>query len=76
LARFPQAVALQNNRPCALVRSTNHSVHPAPAQHLLDSGHFALEDKGDDIATLMLDFLDRKLPHNRHKGQSSSEDRH
>lgn len=29
---------------------------------LLDTGHFALEDKCDDIATLMLDFLDRKLP--------------
>ena len=30
--------------------------------HLLDTGHFALEDKGDEIAKLMLDFLDRKLP--------------
>ena len=30
--------------------------------HLLDSGHFALEDKGDEIAALMLDFLGRKLP--------------
>jgi pimeloyl-ACP methyl ester carboxylesterase len=27
--------------------------------HLLDSGHFALEDNGDEIATLMLNFLDR-----------------
>lgn len=35
---------------------------PDAELHLLDSGHFALEDKGDDIATLMLDFLDRKLP--------------
>jgi hypothetical protein len=26
------------------------------------TGHFALEDKGDEIAALMLDFLDRKLP--------------
>jgi len=24
-------------------------------------GHFALEDRGDDIAALMLDFLDRKV---------------
>ena len=24
--------------------------------HLLDTGHFALEDKGDEIAKLMLDF--------------------
>lgn len=29
--------------------------------HLLDTGHFALEDKGDEIAKLMHDFLDRKL---------------
>jgi pimeloyl-ACP methyl ester carboxylesterase len=29
--------------------------------HLLDSGHFALEDKGDEIAGLMRDFLGRKL---------------
>jgi hypothetical protein len=29
--------------------------------HLLDTGHFALEDKGQEIAGLMLDFLDRKL---------------
>ena len=35
---------------------------PDAELHLLDTGHFALEDKGDDIATLMLDFLDRKLP--------------
>jgi len=30
--------------------------------HLLDTGHFALEDKGGDIARLMLNFLERKLP--------------
>jgi pimeloyl-ACP methyl ester carboxylesterase len=34
---------------------------PDAELHLLDTGHFALEDKGDAIATLMLDFLDRKL---------------
>ena len=28
---------------------------------LLDTGHFALEDKGDEIAKLMHDFLGRKL---------------
>jgi len=28
---------------------------------LLDTGHFALEDKGEEIAALMRDFLDRKL---------------
>ncbi len=35
---------------------------PSAELHLLDTGHFALEDKGDEIARLMLDFLDRKLP--------------
>jgi pimeloyl-ACP methyl ester carboxylesterase len=35
---------------------------PAAELHLLDSGHFALEDKGDEIAALMKGFLDRSLP--------------
>ena len=30
--------------------------------HALDTGHFALEDKGDEIAGLMRDFLKRALP--------------
>jgi len=34
---------------------------PKSELHLLDSGHFALEDKGDEIAGLMLDFLRRAL---------------
>lgn len=34
---------------------------PQAELHLLDTGHFALEDKGADIAALMLDFLDRKI---------------
>lgn len=29
--------------------------------HLLDTGHFALETHGEDIASLMLDFLGRKV---------------
>jgi len=32
---------------------------PDAELHLLDSGHFALEDKGDEIAALMRRFLDR-----------------
>jgi len=36
---------------------------PDAELHLLDTGHFALEDKGDEIAALMRNFLDRKLPH-------------
>jgi pimeloyl-ACP methyl ester carboxylesterase len=35
---------------------------PQAELHLLDTGHFALEDKGGEIAALMLDFFDRNLP--------------
>lgn len=35
---------------------------PKAELHLLDSGHFALEDKGAEIAALMLNFLNRNLP--------------
>jgi pimeloyl-ACP methyl ester carboxylesterase len=34
---------------------------PKAELHLLDTGHFALEDKGAEIASLMLSFLDRHL---------------
>lgn len=37
---------------------------PEAELHLLDTGHFALEDKGDEIAALMRDFLARKLKRN------------
>jgi hypothetical protein len=37
LARLPQAVALQNTRRCALVRSRNHSVQSAPP-HVTSDG--------------------------------------
>ena len=35
---------------------------PNAELHLLDTGHFALEDRGEQIAALMRDFLARKLP--------------
>ena len=35
---------------------------PRAELHLLDTGHFALEDKGGEIARLMLDFFDRTTP--------------
>jgi pimeloyl-ACP methyl ester carboxylesterase len=38
---------------------------PKAELHLLDTGHFALEDKGAEIAALMHDFLDRNLLGNR-----------
>jgi pimeloyl-ACP methyl ester carboxylesterase len=34
---------------------------PAAELHLLDTGHFALEDKVNEIARLMLDFLGRRV---------------
>ncbi|CAN7646187.1 alpha/beta fold hydrolase [Bosea sp. LjRoot237] len=34
---------------------------PEAELNLIDSGHFALEDKGEEIATLIRDFLGRKL---------------
>jgi pimeloyl-ACP methyl ester carboxylesterase len=35
---------------------------PDAELHLLDTGHFALEDSGPEISRLIVDFLDRKLP--------------
>jgi pimeloyl-ACP methyl ester carboxylesterase len=35
---------------------------PNAELHLLDTGHFALEDKGGEIAKIMREFLNRKLP--------------
>lgn len=34
---------------------------PDAEVHLLDAGHFALDEKNDEIACLMVDFLDRKV---------------
>ena len=59
--------------PMLIVWGKNDIIFPAPGAHaylrdlpkaelhLLDTGHFALEDKGTEIAQLMLDFLNRKL---------------
>jgi pimeloyl-ACP methyl ester carboxylesterase len=60
--------------PTLIVWGKNDVIFPAPGAqayladlpeaelHLLDTGHFALEDKGGEIAGLMRDFLARKLP--------------
>ncbi|HEU5135900.1 MAG TPA: hypothetical protein VFU13_12195 [Steroidobacteraceae bacterium] len=42
-------------------RATAARAVPDAEFHLLDTGHFALEDKGAEIAALMCDFLDRKV---------------
>jgi len=48
--------------PFGAVRTPPATVPAADAEiHLLDTGHFALEDQGDEIAALIRDFLDRKL---------------
>jgi hypothetical protein len=38
---------------------------PQAEVHMLDAGHFALDEKLDDIAALMRDFLGRALPPQR-----------
>ena len=76
VALYPQFQAFFRSRkpPTLIVWGKNDGIFPADGAHpylrdlpdaelhLLDTGHFALEDKGDEIAALMLDFLDRKLP--------------
>ena len=75
VALYPQFQAFFRSRrpPTLIVWGKNDAIFPAEGArpylrdlpdaelHLLDTGHFALEDKGDEIAALMLDFLDRKL---------------
>ena len=76
VALYPQFQAFFRSRrpPTLIVWGQRDVIFPAPGAraylrdlpdaelHLLDTGHFALEDKGDEIAALMHDFLDRKLP--------------
>ena len=75
VALYPQFQAFFRTRqpPTLIVWGKNDAIFPAQGAqaylrdlpqaelHLLDTGHFALEDKGADIAALMLDFLDRKV---------------
>lgn len=63
--------------PALIVWGKNDAIFPAPGAqtylrdlpdaelHLLDSGHFALEDKGSEIAGLMKAFLDRTIRSDR-----------
>jgi pimeloyl-ACP methyl ester carboxylesterase len=75
VALYPKFQAFFRARkpPTLLVWGKNDVIFPAEGArpylrdlpdaelHLLDTGHFALEDKGGEIAALMLDFLARKL---------------
>jgi pimeloyl-ACP methyl ester carboxylesterase len=76
LALYPRFQAFFRDRqpPTLIVWGKNDAIFPAEGAraylrdlpraelHLMDSGHFALEDKGSDIARLMRDFLDRSVP--------------
>lgn len=76
VALYPQFQRFFRERlpPTLIVWGRNDKIFPAEGArpylrdlpdaelHLLDSGHFALEDQGDEIARLMRDFLARKLP--------------
>lgn len=76
VALYPrfQAFFREYQPPTLIVWGANDQIFPAEGArafkrdlpdaelHLLDTGHFALEDKGDEIIPLMRDFLERKLP--------------
>jgi pimeloyl-ACP methyl ester carboxylesterase len=72
---YPQFQKFFRNHkpPTLIVWGKNDAIFPASGAmaylrdipeaeiHLLDTGHFALEDKGEVIAPLMQNFLDRKI---------------
>lgn len=69
-----QAFFRKHKPPTLIVWGKNDKIFPAAGAapylrdlpdaelHLIDTGHFALEDKLDEMAPLINDFLDRKLP--------------
>jgi len=64
----------QNQPPLLIAWGKNDAIFPASGAqaylrdlpqaelHLLDTGHFALEDHADEIARLIQEFFDRKMP--------------
>ena len=76
LALYPQFQQFFRERqpPALIVWGKNDMIFPAEGAraylkdlpnaelHLLDTGHFALEDQGDEIARLMRAFLDKTIP--------------
>jgi pimeloyl-ACP methyl ester carboxylesterase len=76
VALYPQFQAFFRSRrpPALIVWGANDIIFPAEGArpylrdlpgaelHLLDTGHFALEDRGEQIAALIRDFLVRVLP--------------
>jgi len=69
-----QSYFRQNQPPLLIVWGKNDAIFPAPGAqaylrdlpkaelHLLDTGHFALEDHADEIARLTREFFDHKVP--------------
>jgi pimeloyl-ACP methyl ester carboxylesterase len=59
----PALIATGANDPLFPEANMRHYLDALPDGefHALDTGHFALEDKGDEIAALMRDFLERVL---------------
>ena len=69
-----QAFFRERTPPTLIVWGKNDVIFPADGAgpylrdlpdaevHILDTGHFALEDKADEMVPLIRDFLDRKLP--------------
>jgi pimeloyl-ACP methyl ester carboxylesterase len=71
-----QAYFREHQPPTLIVWGKNDKIFPADGAHpykrdlpdvefhLIDTGHFALEDKADEIVPLIRDFLGRKLARN------------
>ena len=71
-----QAYFRERQPPTLIVWGNNDKIFPADGAHpykcdlpevefhLIDTGHFALEDKADEIVPLIRDFLGRKLARN------------
>ena len=71
--RSVQAYFRERQPPTLIVWGKNDKIFPADGAHpykrdlpdvefhLLDTGHFALEDKADEMVPLIRDFLDRKV---------------
>ena len=68
-----QAYFREHQPPTLIVWGKNDKIFPADGAypykrdlrdlefHLIDTGHFALEDKADEMAPLIREFLDRKI---------------
>ena len=77
-----QAYFREHQPPTLIVWGQNDEIFPAAGAepykrdldnleyHLIDTGHFALETHGDEIAQLMRDFLQREVPNDTAAAES------